>query len=131
MSDIVNLTEFKAAKKEKPSAEHAFNTSVDIAIAQWSTAYAQNKVLELLSTETKKTIDAYDLLSIKKLEEDIGVSPIVFAPKTLAKYSNTIGWVAGFRFGESTFSTPEMISEVDARAFNILLFTQFKAALEV
>lgn len=70
-----------------------------------------------------------DLNLLSEIERKLGMNVVVFCPGSTKE--NVYGWLAGFHRDEDVFSTPpDMATEANARAFNILLFialeTQFR-----
>jgi hypothetical protein len=65
-----------------------------------------------------------DLNVISSVEKMIGLTPLIFAPKT--SETNLFGWLSIFNMFDLTFSSPELDNENKSRLFSLLVFFQLK-----
>lgn len=69
-----------------------------------------------------------DLNVVSSVEMMVGLRPVIFSPGCTD--ANPVGWIAGFYMTECMFSSPELHTEVKARAFSILLFLRIREILK-
>lgn len=132
---VIDIQEYKK-KFQKSVLSHddklkVYASVADELIVSWD-YFARKKALNDLMIDefniTEKKDYVNDLNNLAELERIVGLVTAVFSPYTLSKIQS--GYVAGFTLDEESFATPEMTSESYARAFNLLLFSYLKKALE-
>jgi len=142
MTDVVDLASYRGKKKppvksEKTLALGTFSDCFDDVTSSWQKAVLHNNLNQyfLNSLPKQKIPDPIgtkdyvnDLNFLSALERHLGMTVVIFYPA--ASNNNPVGWIAGFQHTTQAFSTPEMASESYARAFNILLFLQFKEEIQ-
>lgn len=129
MAEIKDLSSFRKKKEhqvKKESREHQqseFQKAVDYILTDWEAAYLNGRLAEYISSRLGIGLkDAFDLNVIARVEKSLGMEIALFHPNALP--SNPNGYIAGFNHSKFALATPEMPSEVDARAINILLFLE-------
>ena len=126
---ITNLNDFKNRKTNMAvkSTQEKYNDAIDRALPLWEAAYSAGTISKLLSLETGYHLENHnDFVQVKNLEAYLNLGVIVFAPNAMHTRKNANGWVAGFAIDNESYATPEMLTEPDARAFNILLYITIK-----
>lgn len=131
---VIDIQKYKKKLQKSKSSTDIKSIFIDVAdelFVTWE-YFAKKKALnDLLINELKlddKKDYLNDLNNLAELEKKIGLVYACFAPYSLHQHQT--GYVAGFSLGEESFAGPEMISELYARSFNILLFSYFKKALK-
>lgn len=70
-----------------------------------------------------------DLNVISKVEQKLDIRVSIFYPGCTT--TNPLGWLVVFHRGTEIFSTPpDMVSEANARALNIVLYLAFEATMK-
>lgn len=95
---------------------------------EWAAHAARNRLKEYFESKLpanargqKGTDYLNDLNALSNVEQRLDMEVLVFYPRCTP--SNPYGFLAGFHIGEEIFSTPpDISSEANARALNILLY---------
>lgn len=145
------IIQFKSSKKKKsddPKPEEKltnFQIFVDVledVLLQWQSAATKNKLNEFIRLKLPPNLvgDLYkenpyndfinDLNIISTVEQKLGIRVAVFYPNCTV--NNPYGWTATFRYSDTEiYSTPpDMVTEANARALNILLYLSFNVILK-
>lgn len=125
MGAVVNLAERRKVKPVKPTVLELATFVCDDILDHWNKAASKNMLNEYFMTCTPPYSYAHvnyleDLTAIGEMERRIGLWCQVISPH----FGNPElpGWIAAFRVGSTTITTPFFTSEAFARCFNILLF---------
>lgn len=127
---VINIQEYKK-KIQKQDLSKVYISIIDELVVSWDYFSRKKALNELIIDEFKikeKKDYINDLNNLAELERTVGLVTSVFSPCALNKMQN--GYVSGFTLNDESFVTPEMTSESFARAFNLLLFSYLKKALE-
>lgn len=139
MGEVVSSQRFKALQEERQAKKSAatkirdtqrgFNYAIDAVITEWELHASRGTLAALFELRTNVVFsDVLTIEAVKQLELMVNLSPAIFAPNSMS--ANT-GWIAGFCLDGINFATPQMISEVHARAFNVLLFLELSELKKV
>lgn len=136
MADVIDFSDWRR-KKQEEQAEKLSSELVTHCVAEisdaWERSARNNKLndffISSVPTWTRSELNyVNDLNALSSIESKIHLDVIVAAPATLDP--EALGWAAGFTFMGDVVSTPEMVSEAYARAFNILLFLKLQRELK-
>jgi hypothetical protein len=118
-----------------------FSDVIEDILGHWQSAAAKNKLNEYIRSKIPPMLvgdldkeGAYndfvnDLNVISIVEQKLGMRVAVFYPG--CTFNNPYGWLAAFHRGKEIYSTPpDMASEANARALNILLHLSFEYTMK-
>lgn len=116
--------------KSKTNAEIFQDTQEDI-LGDWQRHAVKNQLREYFESKLPISVCQSpgadyinDLTVLASTEQRLEMKVVVFSPG--ATPNNLYGWLAAFHHNKEIFSTPpDMASEANARALNILLYLAF------
>lgn len=128
MAEIFNLDDHRK-KKPPPSPQEVVAFCTDDVMQNWERFAKTNKLNEFVTTSLGiygQTFTNYlgHRDKIAEVEAKLDLQPGVWAPGINGP--SQLGWRACFRFGDVLVETPDMMSEMYARCFNILIFLKVK-----
>lgn len=136
MADIIDFTsrrQEKASVQKKQTVQELNIAATSLIISDWEKMARSNRLNDYFKQCLPSVIASSDgqnylgdLNSLSKLETNMSVAPMVFAPGTIPSAAH--GWIAQYRIGAHIISTPEMYTEPYARAFGLLLFLKVKGS---
>ena len=108
-----------------------FSDTYEEVIDSWRIAASQNRLSTYIRSHLPTTCHVQDgdyvndLNLLATVEQKLGMKVIVFYPE--CSTPDGYGWLAGFNRGKEFFSTmPDMATEANARALNIMLYLAFE-----
>jgi hypothetical protein len=121
--------------KLKTNAE-IFQDTVEDVMGDWQRAAIKNCLNEFIASKLPSHMRGAtnadylnDLNVISVLEQKLGLQVAIFYPGCTT--NNPYGWLAAFHRGPEIFSTPpDIVSEANARALNVLLNLNFEIVMK-
>lgn len=121
----------KAPPPRMPTPTELFQDVIEEVLVEWQAAAVKNKLNEYIFSKLPAKVRppigtdcVNDLNVISQVEQKMGIKVGVFCPE--ATPQNPYGWITAFHIDGHIFSTPpDMSSEANARAMNLVLYTVF------
>ena len=123
MAEIKDFAKFKQEKSKKLTKDKLYEILDDV-VVRWEFHLYRNEIDSLFKEEFKIEEFFYSLDFVAKLEKMNGVNVAVFGPGTL--FDEQVGWCVGVVINGDQVASPEMITELHARLFNLLLYKAIK-----
>ena len=126
MAEVINLDEFR---KRPVKVDELIDKAWESAFEDWKQHAKLNRLNEFFLSVTHVWSNPeinylMDLQAVSRLEQRIGVSSFMEAPR-----GGSAGWVAGFHLKSSTFQTPELPDENYARCLSLVVFVRVRWSL--
>jgi hypothetical protein len=123
-----------AAPKIDKSNREIFEEITEDAMGEWVRHAIKNRLNEYITRKLPHYVKGEnvdyvnDLNALSNLEQKLDMKVAVFYPECC---NNPYGWIASFKHRDEIFTTPpNLASEANARALNIVLFVSFTYTLK-
>ncbi len=133
MADVIDIASHRK-KKPPPTLREIVDFCITDVMINWERFAKANKLndfvqqgLGIYANPSVNYLANRD--KVAEVEDKIGLLPVVWGPGV--KANTQLGWRAGCRFDDLLVETPDMMSELYARSFNMLMFLKIRREMVV